>query len=254
LATDYYVIRVSADAFKLASSLANAEAGIAVDITAAAGGGNHTVTEQERVHAALDVNVVNPIQTTISGAVTVTATDFDIRDLDAAQDNVAISDGTDVLAINNDGSINITDNGGSLTVDAVDLDIRNLVFATDKVDVSGSEVSLDSATLAALENITVSATDLDIRNLVFATDKVDVSGSSVSITGSVTVTATDLDIRDLSAAQDSVESWLNDGTGNAITPTSRVIVWSLNTAIPLAAVTELLNPIYKVLPLGCIII
>src|SRR5688572_523338 len=35
LATDYFVIRVDADTFKLASSLANAQAGTAVDITAA---------------------------------------------------------------------------------------------------------------------------------------------------------------------------------------------------------------------------
>jgi hypothetical protein len=218
-ATDYFVIRVDANNFKLAASLADAEAGIAVDITAAAGGGTHTLTEQERVHAALDVNVVNAVNATISGTVPVTATDLDIRDL---------------------------------------------AFATDKVDVSGSEVSLDSATLAALENITVSATDLDIRDLAFATDSVDVSGSSVSITGSVAVTATDLDIRDLThatdsikigdgtdflaidasgnigvtdaggsltvdavnldirdltAASDSVASWLNDGSGNAITST-----------------------------------
>lgn len=47
---------------------------------------------------SLNVNVTN--------TVTVTATDLDIRDLDAAQDNVAISDGTDTLAINADGSIN----------------------------------------------------------------------------------------------------------------------------------------------------
>lgn len=43
---------------------------------------------------------------TVDGTVTVTATDLDIRDLSAAQDNVAISDGTDTLAINADGSIN----------------------------------------------------------------------------------------------------------------------------------------------------
>ena len=96
------------------------------------------------------------------------------------------------LKVEADGSINTN-------VSATDLDIRDLVFATDKVDVSGSEVSLDSATLAALENITVSATDLDIRNLVFATDKVDVSGSSV------TVSSTDLDIRDLAFATDKVD-------------------------------------------------
>lgn len=73
--------------------------------------------------------------------------------------------------------------GDALKVDigtVADLDIRDLAFATDKVDVTGSEVSLDAASLAALENITVSATDLDIRDLTFATDSVDVSGSSVS--------------------------------------------------------------------------
>lgn len=105
------------------------------------------------------------------------------------------------LAVGADGSINVTDNGGSLTVDAVDLDVRDLEFATDKVDASGSEVSLDAATLAALESITVQngaagdavniqdggnsitvdAVDLDIRNLVFATDKVDASGSVVAL-------------------------------------------------------------------------
>lgn len=144
----------------------------------------------------------------------VTATDLDIRDLSASQDNVAISDGTDTLAINADGSINVI-------ASATDLDIRDLAFATDKVDVSGSEVSLDAATLAALENITVSSTDLDIRDLAFATDKVDASGSEVSLDAAtlaalenVTVSATDLDIRDLAFATDKV-----DVSGSDITAT-----------------------------------
>jgi hypothetical protein len=146
---------------------------------------------------SLDVNVTN--------SVTVSSTDFDIRDLSHSQDSLKVGDGTDFLAINNDGSINVV-------VSATDLDIRDLVFATDKVDVSGSEVSLDSATLAALENITVSATDLDIRDLAFATDKVDVSGSEVSLDSAtlaalenITVSATDLDIRDLAFATDKVD-------------------------------------------------
>lgn len=42
--TDYFVIVVDDDNFKLASSLANAQAGTAVDITAASGGGTHTFT------------------------------------------------------------------------------------------------------------------------------------------------------------------------------------------------------------------
>lgn len=43
-ATSYYVIVVSSTTIKLASSLANAQAGTEVDITAAAGGGTHTLT------------------------------------------------------------------------------------------------------------------------------------------------------------------------------------------------------------------
>jgi hypothetical protein len=116
------------------------------------------------------------------------------------------SDGDSVAAFLRTGSGALTSTGGALDVNisaftAADVDIRDLVFATDKVDVSGSEVSLDSTTLAALENITVSATDLDIRDLAFATDKVDVGGSvialdagtlaaleSITISGAVTAT------------------------------------------------------------------
>jgi hypothetical protein len=56
-----------------------------------------------------------------------TATDLDIRDLSATQDNVAISDGTEQLEINADGSINAV-------VTATDLDIRDLSSATDSVE------------------------------------------------------------------------------------------------------------------------
>jgi len=137
----------------------------------------------------------------VSGSsVTVSATDLDIRDLAYATDSVTAYQGTNPWVVS-----------------ATDLDIRDLAFATDKVDVSGSEVSLDAATLAALENVVVSATDLDIRDLAFATDKVDVSGSEVSLNAAtlaaleeITVSATDLDIRDLSHVQDSVK--IGDGT------------------------------------------
>lgn len=96
-------------------------------------------------------------------------------DLDAAQDNVAISDGTDVLAINADGSINV---GNTVTVQATDLDIRDLAFATDKVDVSGSSV-------------TVSATDLDIRDLTHVSDSIKIGDGTdflaVNADGSINV-------------------------------------------------------------------
>ena len=54
----------------------------------------------------------------VSG-VTVSATDLDIRDLSASQDNVAISDGTDTLAVNADGSINVVASDVALANSAV---------------------------------------------------------------------------------------------------------------------------------------
>lgn len=132
------------------------------------------------------------------------------------------------LAVNADGSVNITDNGGSITVDgsvtvsATDLDIRDLSYTQDSVEVrqatranlnANATIQVGGTDVAngnpvpvsdAGGSLTVDANNLDIRDLVFATDKVDVSGSSV------TVSATDLDIRNLSASQDNVA--ISDGT------------------------------------------
>lgn len=60
--------------------------------------------------------------------IAVTATDLDIRDIDATQDNIAISDGTDTLAVNADGSINSV-------VTATNLDIRDLTHVSDSVKI-----------------------------------------------------------------------------------------------------------------------
>lgn len=110
-------------------------------------------------------------------------------DLSQADDSVAIGDGTNLVSVSA---------SGELLVRAVNLDIRDLAFATDKVDVSGSSVSISG-------NVNVT------------------QGTSPWVIGdgggSVTVDASDLDIRDLTAASDSVESWLNDGSGNAISST-----------------------------------
>jgi len=126
---------------------------------------------------------------TVDGAVTVSATDLDIRDLDAGQDNVAISDGTDVMGVNADGSINVV-------ATATDLDIRDLDSATDSVE----------AVQATHDNLNVNANiqvgDADVAN----GNPVPVSDAG----GSLTVDAVDLDIRDLSASQDNVA--ISDGT------------------------------------------
>ena len=139
LATDYYVIRVDANTIKLALSQYNAEWNVPVDITAAAGGGTHTLTGFEVEARALDVWIANP-------SIAVTGT-------------VAVS-----------GTVAVTQSTSPWVVSAVNLDIRDLVFATDKVDVSGSVVDLSATTLAALENITVDT------QLSYLEDSAHVSG------------------------------------------------------------------------------
>ena len=106
------------------------------------------------------------------------------------------------LAVNSDGSVNITDNGASVTVDATDLDIRDLDSTQDSVEAlqsthdnlnvnanlqvgdtdvaNGNPVPVSDAG----GSLTVDSTDLDIRDLVFASDKVDASGSTVALDAS----------------------------------------------------------------------
>jgi len=113
-----------------------------------------------------------------------TVTDLDIRDLDASQDNVAISDGTDTLAINNDGSINVV-------ATATDLDIRDLDAAQDSVaawlsDGSGNAISSTSGAI----DVHIASGDLDdsLANTAMAT-----GATSVDTTvGGVDLRATDL--------------------------------------------------------------
>lgn len=107
------------------------------------------------------------------GALDVNIASADIQidvDLVHTEDSVRLGDGTSFFtstAENGDTSLDVH-------ISNSDLDIRDLAFATDSVDVSGSEVSLDAATLAALESITVVATDLDIRDLTHVSDSVKI--------------------------------------------------------------------------------
>lgn len=165
-----------------------------------------TITSQQlTVNSDGSVNITDN-----NGSLTVDAVDLDIRDLDSATDSVEVlqasHDNLNANAniqvgnadVSNANPVPVSDAGGSLTVDAIDLDIRDLVFATDKVDVTGSEVSLDAATLAALESITVQngpgAAAVNIQD----------GGNSI------TVDAIDLDIRDLTHVSDSIK--IGDGT------------------------------------------
>lgn len=175
-----------------------------------------------------DVNSALPIRT--EGDLT---EKLQTRIIDATTD-------ANMLTVNADGSVNVTDNGGSITVDATDLDIRDLVFATDKVDVTGSTVALDAPTLAALESITVqNGSGVDAVNIQ--------DGGN-----SITVDATDLDIRDLTHASDSVaigdgtdllevntdgslNANIRDGAGNALTSSAAGATRPLDVALRDAA-------------------
>lgn len=122
-----------------------------------------------------------------------------VRTESAGDLEVKIVDGTlttQVLTVNPDGSVNVTDNGGSLTVDATDLDIRSLTSATDSVEVL--QASHDN--LNANANIQVG--DVDVSDM----NPVPVSDAG----GSLTVDATDLDIRALTDAEDKVA--IGDGS------------------------------------------
>lgn len=101
------------------------------------------------------------------------------------------------LAVNADGSINITDNAGSITVDGT--------------------VELGATSLAALESITVqngsggSAVNIqDGGNSLTVDGTVELGATTLAALESITVVATDLDIRDLTHVSDSVK--IGDGT------------------------------------------
>lgn len=81
--TNYYVIKVDADTYKVASTRALADAGTAVNITAASGGGTHTFTPTaggtigEFVVQATDFPVADNIWTELALSSIVTVSDAD---------------------------------------------------------------------------------------------------------------------------------------------------------------------------------
>lgn len=151
-----------------------------------------------------------------------------------------LSDGTDVLAINADGSLNATINNASIAVTATNLDIRDLSQTQDSIKIgdgtdfiainadgslnvtdNGGSLTVDGTVAATQSGTWNIGTVTSITNAVTIQDggnviSIDDNGASitvdgtVAISGSVTVTATDLDIRDLSHTQDSVK--VGDGT------------------------------------------
>lgn len=133
-------------------------------------------------------------------------------DLDhTAGDSVQIGDGTEILEVNADGSINAV-------VSATDLDIRDLAFATDSVDVSGSSV-------------TVSATDLDVRDLSASQDSVSISDGTDSLAiepdGSINVNASESGLNSGNYTNVSVGSTATDLLATELADRKQITIQNL---------------------------
>jgi hypothetical protein len=134
---------------------------------------------------------------------------------------VKISDATvtsQKLAVNSDGSVNITDNGASLTVDGtVELGATSLAAlesitvqngsggAAVNIQDGGNSITVDgtvelgATSLAALESITVQ------NGAGGSAVNIQDGGNSITVDGTLTVTATALDIRALAFATDKAD-------------------------------------------------
>lgn len=74
----------------------------------------------------------------ITGSVTVTASDLDIRDLSHVSDSVKVGDGTDFLAVNTDGSINVNSvPGGYSSWQVAAVSVGNTATQIDATPLTG---------------------------------------------------------------------------------------------------------------------
>jgi len=150
--------------------------GITNDVNIADGGNSITVdgTVAATQSGTWNIGTVASITADVNiadggNSITVDAVQLDIDDLSATSDNVAISDGTDTLAVNGDGSINVVVSGSSGTAiadyDAVaalaaagsdnhDYTAAGGAFSPTSVSVSGESIG----TFAILANAVAIAT------------------------------------------------------------------------------------------------
>lgn len=154
---------------------------------------------------SLDVNLTNI-------SIAVTGSDFDIRDLTHASDSVKIGDGTDFLAINGDGSINVSIS--SVADDAVD---------------SGNPIKVGSravSTLGTVSNANDRA-DLvsDLYRRIYVNNQPNIAGNLLNPT--VSNTASQADATPLAGRKRILIQNLSDkniyvGTSNAVTTSTGI--------------------------------
>jgi hypothetical protein len=125
---------------------------------------------------SLDVNLTN-------ASVAVTATDLDIRDLTHVSDSIKIGDGTDFLAVNADGSINVS---GTITLDT---DADDAPSTLNPVYVGGISADQGSALAAISAAGDRAAFTTDLYRRLFINDAPNVAVASVAVSVGLTAVA-----------------------------------------------------------------
>jgi len=134
-----------------------------------------------------------------AGALAVSATDLDIRNLTPATDTVQIGDGTETALVTAAGSlaIDIAEASATVTVSATDLDIRNLSSGQDSVD---TELPAAAALTDAFANPTAPAVGAFLMGWDGSTDwerlqntsgalHIHDGGNTITVDGTVTANA-----------------------------------------------------------------
>lgn len=175
---------------------------------------------------------------------------LDISAADGANIAIASQDGTDFMVVNNDGSINITDNGASITVDGTvsanqsgTWDINNISGTVSLPTGAATEATLSSidgkdfatqTTLAQIETNTGDAvTELQSLNTAFAAEDFATQTTLAQVETNTSNTYNELQI--ISALDFASETTLN----NIYTDTQQIVV---NTTA-LSAVDQLDTPL-----------
>ena len=182
----------------IAASLVDVETN--TDFGAVVGGGVEATAL--RVTIASDSTGVLSIDDN-GGSITVDAVDLDIRDLSDATDSVSIGDGTDTLAVNSDGSINVVFGVGGTRVHDYgtgtpgagasvnnDYTVVGTSFLLERVEWSGSgkmKVEIQSGPVAGLVTRAVGFSEKDTNAFIAFTPALSVP---VTSTGTVRVIMT----------------------------------------------------------------
>ena len=127
-ATAYYAIYVNASTFKLATTRANALSGTAINITAAAGGGNHTL--KKNVFGQIPLGVSIPDNAIVTRTYYQVLTTFTDGDTDAATIGLQLQSAGDIttaVAISAEGDVW---DGGSPVAGSQDNAIGNFLKLT----------------------------------------------------------------------------------------------------------------------------